>query len=107
MAAKKPTVKDKKPKIIPVADRVLLRVIDETVAKTASGIYIPETVEGDKGAKRATVVAVGEGRYENGKRIPVAVKVGDTVLFQWGDIIEFGGEKYFLVRENEISAIIK
>ena len=103
MAAKK----EEKIKIVPLADRVLLREIEEKVAKTDSGIYIPETVETDKGAKRGEVVAVGEGKWEDGRRVPVAVKVGDEVLYQWGDKIELNGEKFMLVREAEISAIIR
>ena len=104
MAAKKT---EQKMKIVPLADRVLLREIDEKVAKTDSGIFIPETIESDKGAKRGEVVAVGEGKWEDGKRVPVAVKVGDEVLYQWGDTIEVNGEKFMLVREAEISAIIR
>ena len=97
-----------KSKIVPLADRVLIKEMsDEKETKTQSGIYIPETVDTDKGAKRGEVIAVGEGRREEGKIIPVRLKVGDTVLYQWGDKIEIDGMKYVLVRESEISAIIK
>lgn len=94
-------------KIKPLGDRVLLREEEITTTKTDSGIYIPDTVDNDKGAKRGTVVAVGDGRYEDGKTIPVKVKVGDTVLYSWGDKMEIDGEKYVIVREGEISAIVK
>lgn len=102
-------LKELKVKIIPLADRVLLREILEEgkETKTEFGIYIPETVDTDKGAKKGEVVAVGTGRYEDGKLIPVLVEVGDIVLYQWGDKVEIDGGKYVLVRENEISAIIK
>ena len=92
--------------IVPLADRVLIKEIDDRESMTASGIYIPETVDGDKGGKKGTVVAVGGGRYDDGKIVPVNVSVGDTVLFQWGDKMKIKGEEYFIVRENEIMAIL-
>ncbi len=95
-------------KVKPLADRVLIKETDkEGGGKTKSGIIIPETVKEDKGSKRGTVVAVGEGRIEDGKRIPVSVSVGNTVLFQWGDEIKIGGEEYFIVSESNIIAIVK
>ncbi len=53
------------------------------------------------------VVAVGDGKYEDGKLVPINVKVGDSVLFSWGDQIKFKGADYFVVRESEVIAIIK
>ncbi len=95
-------------KLIPLGDKVILKEIKGSEGKkTESGIYIPDTVKEDKGSKRGTVVAVGEGRFEDGNRIPVCVSVGDEVLFQWGDQIIFDGEEYFIVREGEISAVVK
>ena len=99
--------KEQKHKILPLGDRVLLKEVDEKATKTTSGIYIPDTVDTDKGAKRGEVIAVGEGRYEDGKLVPVRVKVGNVVLYSWGDKIEVDGEKYVIVREGEISAILK
>lgn len=98
-----------KPKLQPLGDRVLIKEIVEknTDRKTASGIFIPSNVREDQGAKRGEVVAVGPGKYENSEIIPMQLKVGDTVLFQWGDKLTLDGEDYFLVRESEISAIIK
>lgn len=93
-------------KITPLHDRVLVQEIEEITSKTESGIYLPETVDQDKGAKKAKVIAVGKGRYDNGSLVPMNVKVGDTVLFTWGDKIVVDGEEYYMVREGEISAII-
>ncbi len=103
-AAKNPTSK-----IRPLGDRVLLKEIKEKEGevKTSSGIYLPESMKDDKNAKRASVVAVGEGHYDNGKLVPIRLKAGDMVLYSWGDPITIDGEDYMLVRENEISAIIK
>lgn len=102
------TSKDVSKKIKPLHDRVLIK---EEVAskekKTLSGIIIPVTVQEDKGARRGVVVAVGTGRYEDGKIVPVSVKVGDQVLFSWGDKLIIEGEEYHLIRESEILAIIK
>ncbi len=93
--------------IKPLADRVLIKEIDDRQTVTASGIIIPETVDGDKGNKKGTVVAVGEGRYDDGEIVSVKVKVGEKVMFQWGDKLKLNGEEYYIVRESEIMAVIK
>jgi chaperonin GroES len=95
-----------KTSIKPLGDRVLVREILETAQKTKSGIYIPDTANADKGMKRGEVVTLGDGRYEDGKRVPMQVKKGDTVLYTWGEKIEVDGVEYVLVRESEISAVI-
>jgi chaperonin GroES len=101
-------MKDISKKIKPLHDRVLIKEDVETKEKkTSSGIIIPVTVNEDKGSKRGEVVAIGAGRIEDGRLVPISVKVGDEVLFQWGDKIKLGEEEYYIVRENEIIAIIK
>ncbi len=100
---------DTKVNIRPLGDKVLIRPLgDEELGTTSpSGIIIPETVDRDK-ADRGEVVAVGPGRWdEDGeKRIALGVEVGDKVIFQWGDKLEFQGTEYYLVGESNISAII-
>lgn len=94
--------------ISPLGDRVLLRPLEEGKAtKTQSGIYIPESAKEDRGSKKAIVVAIGNGKMEEGKLIPIGVKVGQKVLYSWGDSIKEGDEEYVLVREGDILAIIK
>ncbi len=94
-------------KLQPLHDRVLIKETNESVERTTSaGIIIPISVSEDKGSKQGVVVSVGAGRREDGKLIPVAVKVGDTVLFQWGDKVKISDEEYYLVRESEILAVI-
>lgn len=94
--------------ITPLGDRVLIKEdLNNKEIKTASGIIIPVTVNDDKGSKRGEVVAIGNGRYEDGKLIPISVKVGDDVLFQWGDKVKINSEEYYIVRESELLAIIK
>lgn len=95
-------------KIKPLADRVLIKEdINSKEKKTSTGIIIPVTVNEDKGGKKGKIVAVGEGRNEDGKIMPINVKVGDEVLFQWGDKVQIEGEEYYIVREAELLAIIK
>jgi chaperonin GroES len=101
-------MKDISKKIKPLQDRVLIKEDTESKEKrTLSGIIIPVTVNEDKGSKRGEVVAVGPGRIEDGKLVPVVVKEGDKVLFQWGDKVKIGEDDFYLVRESEILAIIK
>jgi chaperonin GroES len=101
-------MKDIAKKVKPLENRVVIKEDSESKEKkTSSGIIIPVTVNEDKGGKRGEVVAVGSGKFEEGKLIPVAVKVGEKVLFQWGDKILVEGEEYYIVRESEILAIIK
>jgi chaperonin GroES len=101
-------MKDISKKIRPLQDRVLIRESNENAEKkTSSGIIIPMTVNEDKGSKNGEVVAIGLGRTENGKVIPPGVKIGDKVLFQWGDKIKVGEDEYYIVRESEILAVIK
>lgn len=96
-----------KVKIQPTGDRVLIKEsLSGVHEKTASGIFIPTSAEKDSGAKRGTVVAVGPGKMEDGKRITLSVSVGDTVLFQWGEKVVIDGEEYYVVRDTEIMAVV-
>jgi chaperonin GroES len=99
--------KDILKKVRLLGDRVLIKE-DESLSekKTSQGIIIPVTVSNDKGSKQGKVLSVGCGRYEDGKKIPVDVKEGDTVLFSWGDKIKVGEEDLYLVKESEIIAVI-
>ncbi len=97
----------KTPRITPLGDRVLVQEIKEKAGQTDSGIYIPENAKDDRGAKKGKVIAVGKGRHDDGILVPMSVSVGDTVLFQWGETLVLEGEEYYIVREGEISAILK
>lgn len=100
--------KENKSKLEPMQDRVLIRENTDTKEKkTSFGIIIPVTANEDKSTRSGEVVAVGPGKMEEGKLVPVSVKVGSKVLFQWGDKIKVGEEEYYLVREGEILAVIK
>lgn len=100
----------KKIGVLPLGDRVLVKSQkSEEKEKTKSGIYIPQSVNNDKGSDTGEVVAVGEGRYQDGTVVPIKVKVGDTVMFsKYGyDEIKIKGEDYLILKEENILAIIK
>lgn len=90
----------------PLADRVLVKV-DEEETKTKGGILIPDTAQ--KKSQKGTVMAIGFGKVlDNGTRLPFEVKVGDHVLFAKysGVDIDEDGEKYLLLAERDILAIL-
>ena len=94
-------------KIRPLADRVIVKPSEEVESKTAGGIIIPDTAK--EKPSRGKVVSVGPGRQdENGKFIPMNVKVGDEVLYSkfGGTEIEYSGEKYLIMSEMDIQAVI-
>jgi len=99
-----------KTKIIPLGDRVLVRPgLSEDAKKTKSGIIIPETADKEH-PDQGEVIAVGEGKKdEDGKLVPMTVKVGDRVLFsKYGpDEIKVDGEEYYILHEDSILAVIK
>ena len=95
-------------KIRPLADRVLVKPSAEAEAKTTGGIIIPDTAK--EKPSRGEVVGVGPGRVdENGKLIPMNVKVGDQVLYSkyGGNEIEYEGEKYLIMAEMDIQAVLE
>lgn len=100
----------KKFNVTPLADRVIVRPLsqDETHKKTASGIFIPETIEKEK-PEQGEVVAVGPGKYEDGKLVPMRIMVGERVVFsKYGfDDIKIDGQEYYILREDSILAVIK
>jgi chaperonin GroES len=97
-------------KILPLGDRVLINpdMLNDTEEKNNFGIIIPDTVSKER-PEQGIVIAVGEGRYEEGKRIPVKVKVGDRVIFsKYGfDEVKDGDKELYILKEENILAIIK
>ena len=99
----------KKDSVSPLADRVLVKPEEASDEKTPSGIIIPDTARKEK-PERGVVIAVGPGkRGDDGKVIPVSVKVGDTVVFsKYGyDEIMIEDEEFYMVAENNILAVVK
>lgn len=97
-------------KVIPLGDRVLIKPFSGAeVQKSKTGIIIPETISKEK-PEQGKVIAVGEGKInEAGKIIPLRVKEGDVVIFSkyTPDEIKVDDEEYFILREDNILAIIK
>lgn len=92
----------------PLNNYVLIQRIEEE-NKTAGGIIIPDTAR--EKPSRGRVVAAGDGVFENGARVPMSVKVGDTVLFaKWAasaNDVKIDGAEYVLVKETDILGIIE
>ncbi|MDY6393573.1 MAG: co-chaperone GroES [Bacteroidales bacterium] len=87
--------------IKPLSDRVLVKSA-EAEEKTATGIIIPDTAK--EKPMEGTVIAVGPGKKDE----PMTVKAGDKVLYgkYSGTEINVGDEKYLIMRESDIYAII-
>ena len=100
----------KKLSLMPLGDRIVVLPSEKGgEKKLASGIIIPETVD-KKESMRGEVVAVGPGRRnDEGKRIPVEVKPGDTVFFKkpWDKPLEIDGVEYYVLSESDILGIVK
>ena len=91
---------------MPLHDRVLVRRI-ETEAKTASGLFIPDSAR--EKPQEGEIVAVGEGaRSKEGERISMSVKAGDRSLFgKWsGSEIKLDGEELIIMHEGDILGVI-
>jgi chaperonin GroES len=97
--------------IKPLGDRVLVEPLsDEEREKTTKlGIVIPDTVEKEK-SERGKVIAVGPGKMtEAGKLIPLSIKKGQIVIFsKYGpDEIKVGDKEYYIIKEENILAILE
>jgi chaperonin GroES len=92
--------------IRPLDDRIVVEAI-EAEEKTSGGILLPDSAK--EKPQRAKVLAVGEGRLtDEGKRIPLTVKVGDEVLYgkYAGTEIKWKGQELKILRESEVLALV-
>jgi len=89
----------------PLSDRILVRRLEDTEVKRG-GIIIPDTAK--EKPQQGEVIAVGPGRFEDGKRIPLDVKKGDKVLMgkYSGSEVKIDGTDYIIIREDEVLAIV-
>jgi chaperonin GroES len=101
-----------KASIKPLGDRVLIKPYSKEDLRKNEGkpkldFVLPESMTQEKSAQ-GRVVAVGDGRWIDGKLIPVNVKVGDTVVFSKYsyDEVEYAGEEFYLLREENLLAIL-
>lgn len=91
--------------IKPLEDRIVVKAI-EAEQTTASGLVIPDTAK--EKPQEGTVIAVGPGRFDNGVRIPIDVKVGDVVLYSkyGGTEVKYSNEEYLVLSARDVLAII-
>ena len=91
--------------IKPLEDRIVIK-ISEAEEKTASGLVIPDTAK--EKPQEGTVVAVGPGRFDDGVRVPMDIKVGDVVLYSkyGGTEVAHKGEDLLILTSRDVLAII-
>ncbi|MGH2657634.1 MAG: co-chaperone GroES [Actinomycetota bacterium] len=90
----------------PLDDRIVVKPGEEEET-TVSGIVIPDTAK--EKPQEGEVVAVGPGRFEDGTRVPMDVKVGDRVLYSkyGGTEVKVEGEEYLVLSARDVLAIVK
>lgn len=93
-------------KVRPLHDRIIVRRLEESEEKVG-GIIIPDTAK--EKPQQGRVIAAGSGKVkDDGKRMPLDVKAGNTILFgkYSGQEIKLEGEEYLIMREDEVLAVI-
>jgi chaperonin GroES len=90
----------------PLHDRIIVQRLEEGEQKVG-GIIIPDSAK--EKPQQGKVIAAGAGKTkDDGKRLPLDVKAGDTILFgkYSGQEIKLDGEEYLIMREDEVLAVI-
>ena len=92
-------------KVAPLADRVVVKAMEES-EQMRGGLYIPDTAK--EKPQQGEIVAVGPGRFDEGKRVPMEVKVGDKVLYgkYSGTEVTVDGEQVLILRESDVLAVV-
>ena len=92
-------------KITPLADRVVVKAAEDT-EQMRGGLYIPDTAK--EKPQQGEIIAAGPGKYEDGKLVPMTVKVGDKVLYgkYSGTEVTIDGEQLLILRESDVLAVI-
>jgi chaperonin GroES len=92
--------------LVPLGDRVIIRALDAEDV-TSSGIVIPDTAQ--EKPQRGEIVAVGSGRIEDGKTVPLEVSAGDVVIYAkyGGTEVRVEGEDLLVLRESDILAKVE
>ena len=92
--------------IKPLEDRVLIQ-IKEAESTTASGLVIPDSAK--EKPQEGVDIAAGPGRFDGDDRVPMDIKVGDTVVFSkyGGTELKYDGEEYLLLNSRDVLAIIE
>ena len=91
--------------VAPLADRVVVRALEET-EQMRGGLFIPDTAK--EKPMQGEVIAVGPGRYEKDKRVPMELKVGDKVLYgkYSGTEVTIDHEQLLILREADVLAVV-
>jgi chaperonin GroES len=92
-------------KVTPLADRVVVKPLEEA-EQMRGGLYIPDTAK--EKPQQGEIVAVGPGKYEDGKLAPMTVKIGDRVLYgkYSGTEVTIEGENVLILRESDVLAVL-
>ena len=92
--------------IKPLEDRIVVQAV-EAETTTASGLVIPDTAK--EKPQEGVVLAVGPGRFEDGARVPLDVKIGDKVLYSkyGGTEVKYSGEEYLVLSARDVLAVIE
>ena len=91
--------------IQPLADRVVVRPLEET-EEMRGGLYIPDTAK--EKPQQGEIVAVGIGRMEKGERVPMELEVGQRVLYgkYSGTEVTLDDQQYLIVKESDVLAVV-
>ena len=91
--------------VTPLADRVVVKALEDA-APMRGGLYIPDTAK--EKPQQGEIIAVGPGRFEKDKRVPMDVKVGDKVLYgkYTGSEVTIDGEQLLILRESDVLAVL-
>ena len=92
-------------KVAPLADRVMIRALEET-EQMRGGLFIPDTAK--EKPQQGEIIAVGPGRYEKNVRVPMELKVGDKVLYgkYSGTEVTIDAEQYLILSESDVLAVV-
>ncbi len=92
-------------KISPLADRVVIRPLEET-EQMRGGLYIPDTAK--EKPQQGEVIAVGPGRFEKGEHVKMELKVGDKVLYgkYSGTEVTLDAEQLLIIKESDVLAVV-
>ena len=91
--------------IQPLADRVVVRPLEET-EQTRGGLFIPDTAK--EKPQQGEIIAVGPGRFERGARVPMELKQGQKVLYgkYSGAEITLDDQEVLIIKESDVLAVI-
>jgi chaperonin GroES len=94
-----------KTKVTPLSDRVVVRALEET-EQLRGGLFIPDPAK--EKPQQGEIISVGPGKYEDGKLVPMTVKVGDKVLYgkYSGTEVTLDDEQFLILRESDVLAVI-